>query len=67
MKRCETQDETIKKRLADYATFQKWQHESGREYQTVSWLSCNSAKRSGKTVVTQLKCRICEEIQVKES
>ena len=60
-RRCEPQDETSKKRLVDYATFKKWQCDLDREHQTVSWLSCNTAKRSGKTVVTQLKCKVCTE------
>ena len=57
------QDEAgaIKKRRIDYATFQKWQRDLDREYQTMSWLDCSSEKERGKKVVTQLKCKVCSE------
>ena len=50
---------TTKKRRVDYATFQKWQRDLDREYQTMTWLDCSSEKERGKKVVVQLKCKVC--------
>ena len=62
-RRRDMQDEAgaTKKRRVNYATFQKWQHDLDREYQTMSWLDCSSEKECGKKVVTQLKCKVCSE------
>ena len=45
----------------DYATFQKWQRDLDREYQTLSWLDCSTEKERGKKVVDKLKCKACSE------
>ena len=50
-----------KKRRVGYATFQKWQRELDREYQTMSWLDCSSEYKSEKKVVTRLKCKVCSD------
>ena len=62
-RRRDTQDEAgaTKKRRVDYATFQKWQRDLDREYQTMSWLDSSSEKECGKKVVTQLKCKVCSD------
>ena len=52
---------TTKKRRVDYATFQKWQRDLDREYQTMTWLDCSSEKERGKKVVVQLKCKVCSD------
>ena len=39
-----------KKWQVGYATFQKWQRELDREYQTMSWLNCSSEYESRKKV-----------------
>ena len=50
-----------KKRRVSYTTFQKWQSDLDREYQTMSWLDCSSEYEAGKKVVSQLKCKVCSE------
>ena len=49
------------RRRVDYATFQKWQRDLDREYQTLSWLKCSTEKERGKKVVDKLKCKACSE------
>ena len=49
------------KRRVDYATFQKWQRDFDREYQTMSWLDCSTEKERGKKVVDKLNCKVCSE------
>ncbi len=61
MKRRHDAPDEVKKRLVDYATFQKWRLDLDREHQTMSWLDCNSEKEGTKTVVMKLKCRVCTE------
>ena len=64
-RRRETQDEGklegAKKRRVDFTTFQKWQRDLDREYQTKSWLDCDTKKEGAKKVVTKLKCKVCAE------
>ena len=62
MKRGSTAQEggsDTKRRRVAYTTFQKWQRELDREYQTMSWLDCSSEYENGKKVVSQLKCKVC--------
>ena len=64
-RRRETQDEGelagAKKRRVDFTTFQKWQRDLDREYQTKSWLDCDAEKEGAKKVVTKLKCKVRAE------
>ena len=57
---------TIKKRRVEYFTFQKWQRDLNREYQTITWLDCSSEKERGKKVVVQLKCKMCSDFVEKK-
>ena len=41
----ETEGEPAQKRAVTYKTFKKWRTELDREYQTVSWLNCDSLRR----------------------
>ena len=49
------------KRRVDYATFQKWQRDLDREYQTMSWLDCSCDREGGKKPVNKLRCKVCSE------
>lgn len=49
-----------KKWHVEYTTFQKWQCDLDHEYQTRSWLDCNSEK-GGRKVVAKLRCEVCTE------
>ena len=63
--RRETQDkgelEGAKKRCVDFTTFQKRQCDLDCEYQTKSWLDCDTEKEGARKVVTKLKCQVCTE------
>ena len=54
-----------KKRKVDYASYQKWQRDLDRGYKTVLWLDCFMEKESGKTLVVQLKCKVCSQFESK--
>ena len=54
-----------KKRKVDYATYQKWQRDLDRDYKSVSWLDCFKEKESWKTLVVQLKCKVCSQFESK--
>ena len=45
----------------DHATFQKWQRDLNREYQTMSWLDCSCDREGDKKPVNKLSCKVCSE------
>ena len=48
-----------KRRCVSNDTFVKWQREYDREWQTLSWLDCESGLECGKKLVTKLSCSVC--------
>ena len=66
-RREETQDEAgcSKKRRVEHATFLKWKRDLDHEHQTLSWLKCDSAVKSGKKVVFKLLCKVCTQFEEK--
>ena len=52
-----------KRRRVGYDTFTKWQRDYDREWQTLTWLECQSEMEHGKKLVKKLSCRICTKYQ----
>ena len=50
---------TAKKRKVAYSTFQKWERDFDREYETITWLDCKTSVKGGTKVVKKLKCTVC--------
>ncbi len=52
-----------KKRVVTYSTFQKWQEDFDKEWNTISWLDCEARLINGKKVVEKMKCKVCTKFQ----
>ena len=48
-----------KRRKVKHETYNKWLVQYDREYQTKTWLDCETEMDAGSKVVNKLKCRIC--------
>ena len=46
-----------------HATYKGWLTQYDREYQTVTWLDCETSVDDGAKLVTQLKCRVCTKFK----
>ena len=47
------------KRTVTHSTFLKWKKDFDRDYQSVSWLECETETVGGKRTVCCLKCTVC--------
>ena len=54
-----------KKRKVAYTTFEKWRRDFDCEFETVSWLECESAVEGGTKVVRKLKCSVCNKFRLR--
>ena len=54
-----------KKRKVACTTSEKWRRDFDREFETVSWLECESAVEVGTKVVRKLKCFVCNKFQLR--
>ena len=54
-----------KKRKVAYTTSEKWRRDFDREFETVSWLECESAVEGGTKVVRKLKCSVCNKFRMR--
>ena len=54
-----TEGEPAQKRAVTYETFKKWRTELDSEYQTVSWLDCDTVSEGGNKAVKRLRCSVC--------
>ena len=59
-----TEGEPAQKRAVTYETFKKWRTELDREYQTMSWLNCDTVSEGGKKAVKRLRCSVCSTFKV---
>ena len=50
------------KRQVSISTFEKWQRNYDREYQTLTWLKCNRDERC-RDLVQSLWCSVCKEYE----
>ena len=57
------ESEPAQKRAVTYETFKKWRTELDREYQTVSWLDCDTVSEGGKKAVKRLRCSVCSKFK----
>ena len=48
----------MEKRRVKYETYSKWLVQYDREYQTKTWLDCETQMDAGSKVVNELKCLI---------
>ena len=58
-----TEGEPAQKRAVTYETFKKWCTELGHEYQTVSWLDCDTVSEGRKKAVKRLRCSVCSKFK----
>ena len=56
-------DQQAKRRKVKHTTYNSWITQYDREYQTVTWLDCETHVEDGTKVVTQLKCRVCTKFK----
>ena len=49
-----------KKRKVAYTMFEKWRYDFDCEFETVSWLECESAVEGRTKALRKLKCSICK-------
>ena len=54
-----------KRRRVKYETFKRWIVNNDREFQTMTWLSCETESEHGEKFVTKLKCKICSKYREK--
>ncbi len=52
-----------KKRTVVYSTYLKWSRDFDREYQTLSWLECDTTFAGGHKIVTHLRCSVCTKFE----
>ena len=50
-----SEGEPAQKRAVSYETIKKWRTDLDRDYQTVSWLDCDTVSEGGKKAVKRLK------------
>ena len=51
------------KRAVSYETIKNWRMDLDRDYQTVSWLDCDTVSEGGKKAVKRLKCSVCSKFK----
>ena len=61
----DTTTEGRKPRYIDIDTFKKWKHDLDKEFNTVTWLECETVMASGKKMVRSLKCDIFSKCRIK--
>ena len=58
-------EQPTKRRKVKLETYKKWVKQYDSEFQTVSWLDCETSVEAGSRVVTELKCRVCARFRSK--
>ena len=58
-------EQPAKRRKVKLETYKKWVKQYDSEFQTVSWLDCETSVEAGSRVVTELKCRVCARFRSK--
>ena len=59
------QEPPTKKRSVSHGTFNKWKAELDKDYNTMSWLDCETVFVAGKKTVIKLKCKLCTQFESK--
>ena len=58
-------EQPAKRRKVKLETYKRWVKQYDSEFQTVSWLDCETSVEAGSRVVTELKCRVCAKFRSK--
>lgn len=58
-----SESDIAKKRRVEVKSYQKWQKELDKDYQTLSWLECTTT--TSKDLVDELKCKVCAKFMDK--
>ena len=50
---------------SQFDTFKKWKRDLDKEFNTVTWLECETVMASGKNMVRLLKCSVCSKYRIR--